>query len=201
MTTEQWAVAAVIVVAVILLAWLVVREQRRKQSIHLRQRFGPEYARVVAERGSQAQAESELLAREKRVERLKIVPLSPAEAARFSQAWGQLQSQFVDNPTGVVIEADRLVRDLMVKRGYPMTDFERRAADISVHHATVVDTYRSARDIAARSQQGTASTEDLRKAVVYYRSLFDELLEVRSGGPAPAATAAAPARKNEEVHS
>jgi len=204
MTTEQWAVAAVIVVAVILVAWLVVREQRRKQSIHLRQRFGPEYARVVSERGSQAQAESELLAREKRVERLKIVPLAPAEATRFSQAWGQLQAQFVDNPTGVVIEADRLVRDLMVKRGYPMADFERRAADISVHHPTLVDTYRCARDIAARSQQGTASTEDLRKAVVYYRSLFDELLEVRNAPPAEAPAAApvaATARKDEEVHS
>lgn len=200
MTTEQWAVAAVIVVALILLAWLVVREQRRKQSVHLRQRFGPEYARVVSERGDRAKAESELLAREKRVEGLKIVPLSPTDAARFSQAWGQLQTQFVDNPTGVVIEADRLVRDLMVKRGYPMADFERRAADISVHHPTVVETYRSARDIAARSQQGAASTEDLRKAVVYYRALFDELLEVRSGSATTAATAA-PLRRDEEVHS
>jgi len=125
--------------------------------------------------------------------------LARAVGQHFSQAWGQLQSQFVDNPTGVVIEADRLVRDLMVKRGYPMADFERRAADISVHHPTVVDTYRSARDIAARSQQGTASTEDLRKAVVYYRSLFDELLEVRRDPAAASADAAA--RKDEEVHS
>src|SRR5581483_6801404 len=132
----------------------------------------------------------------------KIIPLAPADAARFSQAWGQLQAQFVDNPTGVVIEADRLVRDLMVKRGYPMADFERRAADISVNHPTVVDTYRSARDIAARSQQGTASTEDLRKAVVYYRSLFDELLEVRSGSAAaPGAAPAATDRRDAEVHS
>jgi hypothetical protein len=108
------------------------------------------------------------------------VPLSPSDAARFSDAWATLQTRFVDNPRGTVVEADRLVRDLMIKRGYPMADFEHRAADISVDHPQLVETYRAAQTIAARDERGEASTEELRKAVVYYRALFDELLEVRS---------------------
>jgi hypothetical protein len=169
----------VILLALIAAAWLITRERRRKQSLRLQQRFGPEYSRVISERGDRTRAESELMAREKRVERLKLVSLSTEDAGKFSQAWNLLQTQFVDNPKGVVIEADRLVRDLMVKRGYPMADFERRAADISVDYPTVVEAYRSARAIAVRGRQGQASTEELRKAVVYYRTLFDELLEVR----------------------
>ena len=120
-----------------------------------------------------------MLAREKRVDRLRLVPLTAEDAAKFGQVWGALQTRFVDNPRGVVVEADRLVRDLMIKRGYPMADFERRAADISVDYPTVVEAYRSARAIVVRDQQGEANTEELRKAVVYYRTLFDELLEVR----------------------
>ncbi|HEY6483360.1 MAG TPA: hypothetical protein VIY54_07520 [Steroidobacteraceae bacterium] len=176
---QTWVIAIIVVLALIALAIVAARSQRQRQSRRLQQRFGPEYERLVAAHGNRTKAESELRAREKRVERLTIVPLAPAEAARFSQEWGKLQSRFVDNPKGVVAEADRLVRDLMVKRGYPMGDFERRAADISVDHPTLVDTYRSAQSIAARDQHGQASTEELRKAVVYYRALFDELLEVR----------------------
>jgi hypothetical protein len=176
---QGWIITAIVVLLLIAVAWLLARQQQSKR---LRQRFGPEYDRLVAERGDRAKAESELRAREKRVERLKILPLSPADAAKFAQEWGVLQSRFVDNPRGVVMQADRLVRDLMVKRGYPMEDFERRADDISVHHPTVVETYRLARAIALRDQRGEASTEDLRKAVVYFRTLFDELLEVRAAG-------------------
>jgi hypothetical protein len=183
---QTWVIVAVIVLALLGVAWLLTRERRRKQSLRLRQRFGPEYSRVVGERGNRAKAEAELLARERRVEHLKLVPLATEDAARFSQEWGVLQARFVDNPRNVVIEADRLVRDLMVKRGYPMADFERRAADISVDHPAVVDAYRSARAIAERDQQGQASTEELRKAVVFYRSLFDELLEIRTGRPVTA---------------
>jgi hypothetical protein len=174
-----WIMAALIVVGLVALAWVLERERKRRQSIRLQQRFGPEYQRIVSERGDRDKAETELVAREKRVERLEIIPLSAEDAARFSKAWGGLQGRFVDQPKSVVIEADQLVRDLMVKRGYPMGDFERRAADISVHHPTVVETYRSAQAIAGRAQRGNASTEDLRKAVVFYRTLFDELLEVR----------------------
>lgn len=186
---QTWVIVAVVLLALVAVAWLITRERHRKQSLRLRQRFGPEYSRVISERGNRTKAEAELLAREKRVERLKLVSLSTEDAAKFSQEWSVLQTRFVDNPRGVVVEADRLVRDLMVRRGYPMADFERRAADISVDHPTVVEAYRSARTIAERDQQGQASTEDLRKAVVFYRTLFDELLEVQQARPTPAANA------------
>jgi hypothetical protein len=176
---QTWVIAAVIVLALVAAAWLIAREQHRRQSLRLRQRFGPEYERVVSDRGDRNRAEAELLAREKRVGRLKLVALTAPDATRFGQAWGVLQTQFVDNPRVAVVEADRLVRDLMVKRGYPMDDFERRAADLSVDYPTVVEAYRSARAIAVRDQQEQASTEELRKAFVHYRTLFDELLEVR----------------------
>lgn len=177
--TQTWIIlAGVMVLAVIALAaWFVYQ---KKQSHRLQQRFGPEYGRTVDELGSREKAESELKARENRVERLNIVPLAPPEAARFSQAWEVLQGRFVDNPKGVVIQADQLVRELMLKRGYPMENFEHRAADISVDHPAVVDHYRAAQAIAVRDERGEADTEELRKAVVHYRVLFDELLEVRA---------------------
>jgi hypothetical protein len=153
--------------------------QKRKHSRRLQQRFGPEYDRAVNELGDRSKAEAELEAREKRVERLDIVALAPADAVKFNQAWSALQSRFVDNPKGVVVQADRLVYELMAKRGYPMGDFERRAADISVDHPAVVSNYRTARAIALRDERGEADTEELRKAVVHYRALFQELLEVR----------------------
>ncbi len=171
-------VAGVSIIALLALAaWLL--SKRKKQSLRLQQRFGPEYGRTVDELGGRAKAESELKAREKRVDHLNITELVPSEAARFSQAWSELQSRFVDNPKGVVMQADQLVRELMLKRGYPMGDFERRAADISVDYPTVVNNYRAAQAIAIRDHRGEANTEDLRQAVVHYRALFDELLEVR----------------------
>jgi hypothetical protein len=166
-------------------AWFYIR---RRQSHRLSQRFGPEYGHTVDKLGSRGKAEAELKARESRVERLNIVALTPTDAARFSQAWSDLQGRFVDNPKGVVVQADQLVRELMGKRGYPVADFERRAADISVDHPAVVDHYRAAQGIALRDKRGEADTEELRKAVVHYRALFDELLEV--GVVKPAATRA-----------
>jgi len=176
-TQQTWIVLAVVVVVALiaLAAWLLYS---KRQSHRLEQRFGPEYARAVDEMGSRTKAESELKTREKRVEKLHIVPLTPPEAARFDQAWKALQASFIDNPKGVVAQADQLVRELLLKRGYPMGDFERRAADISVDHPAVVDNYRAAQAIAARDLRGETNTEDLRKAVVHYRALFDELLEV-----------------------
>lgn len=180
--TQTWIIlAGVIVLALIALAaWFFYR---KKQSHRLQQRFGPEYGRTVDEFGSREKAESELKARENRVEHLNIVPLAQPEAARFSQAWEVLQGRFVDNPKGVVVQADQLVRELMLKRGYPMGDFERRAADISVDHPAVVEHYRAAQAIAVRDERGEADTEELRKAVVHYRVLFDELLEVSAVKP------------------
>ena len=172
-------ILAVIVALVVLaaVAWLVVQQQR---STRLKRRFGAEYDAAVSQFHSRTKAEAELLRREQRVAGLTIIPLTPADFSRFSQAWAALQSRFVDNPTGVVAEADQLVRELMTKRGYPVGDFEARAADISVDHPAVVANYRAAHVIADRDVNGTADTEELRKAVVHYRTLFEELLEAET---------------------
>jgi hypothetical protein len=154
-------------------AWVFYK---KKQSHRLQQRFGPEYDRTVNDLRSRTKGESELKARERRVELLSIVPLAPAEAAAFTQAWNVLQGRFVDDPKAAVAQADQLVRELMLKRGYPMGDFERRAADISVDHPIVVENYRAAQAIVVREKGAEADTEELRKAVVHYRALFDELL-------------------------
>ncbi len=168
-------ICAVAVVLVAGIAWLAYQGARSKR---LRERFGPEYDAVARRLGSKAKAEKELRQREKRVDKFQIVPLSSAEIARFSSAWTRLQGSFVDDPKGVLIEADRLVRELLTKRGYPVADFELRAADISVDHPIVVNNYRAAQRIVSLDQRGEASTEDLRKAVVHFRALFDELLGV-----------------------
>ena len=170
-------VGVLLAAGVILVVFLIMHERKKARSRHLQQRFGPEYNRAVQTAGSREKAEAELEARETRVERLKLVALPAAEAARFAQEWEALQIRFVDNPAGAVGEADHLVRELMLRRGYPMSDFERRAADISVHHPIVVDNYRAAQAIAARSVRGEATTEELRRAVVHYRALFEDLLE------------------------
>jgi hypothetical protein len=175
---------AILLLAIIAAVFLIARERKRAQSQRLRQRFGAEYSRVVDRVGDRDKAEAELKAREARVERFKLVALPPAEAARFAREWELLQARFVDQPSGVVGEADRLVRELMLKRGYPMGDFEHRAADISVHHPEVVGNYRVAQAIAARELRGEATTEDLRKAVVHYRALFEDLLEFNQPGNA-----------------
>ena len=174
--------AAVLIVALIAVAAWAAAQRRRKESGRLQQRFGPEYVRLVNEVG-RSKAEAELAAREKRVEGLDIVALSPADATKFRQAWVAIQSRFVDDPKASVVEADHLVYDLMAKRGYPMGDFERRAADISVDHPAVVSNYRAARAIALRDDRSEANTEELRKAVVHYRALFQDLLEVRESEP------------------
>lgn len=176
---SHWIIAAVVLAigVVALAAWFSA--QKKRQSQRLRQRFGSEYDRAVTEFGGRAKAEAALKAREKRVEGLDIIALAPADAARFTQAWAALQGRFVDNPKAAVVQADQLVRELMLKRGYPMGDFERRAADISVDHPALVETYRAAQTIALRNERGEADTEALRKAVVHYRALFDELLQVR----------------------
>ncbi len=168
--------AGVILTALIALAaWLVYRNN---QSHHLQDRFGPEYKRALDDHGSRTKAEAELLEREKRVSKFNIVPLSRSDADRFGQRWKTLQGRFVDDPRGAVMEADLLVREVMQTRGYPMGDFDSLAADLSVDHPVVVDNYRAAQDIVRRDQRGESDTEALRNAVVHYRALFHELLEV-----------------------
>ena len=183
METHTLAAVAVIVLLLVIAALLLTRK-RRSERLH--DRFGPEYDRTVEAMGSRDKAEAELRARKKRVEKLDIVPLAPEEAARFRSAWSALQGRFVDSPQGALAQADRLVRDLMAQRGYPMGDFESRAADISVDHPLVVQHYRAAHEIAVRDLDGQADTEALRQAVVHYRALFAELLEVAAPRRAPA---------------
>jgi hypothetical protein len=165
-------VVGVLVLAVI--GWLVWQRQRSEQ---LKARYGPEYTRTVNELGDTRRAESELIKRQERVAALDIRPLSAAQQTRFQQQWRVVQTRFVDDPKGAVTDADALVEDAMRTRGYPVSDFDQRAADLSVHHPRVVENYRAARDIAHRHRRGEATTEDLRQAMVYYRELFQDLLE------------------------
>jgi FtsZ-interacting cell division protein ZipA len=171
-------IIVVAIVAVLVIVWAVARKQR---SAKLRRRFGAEYDRTVRDTGPQ-RAETVLLERERRVERFTFRELGAEEREKFVTEWRVVQSRFVDDPRGAVRQADLLVDRLMLARGYPVADFEQRAADISVEHAGVVDNYRAAHQIALRHRQGQATTEDLRNAIIYYRSLFDELLQTDSIG-------------------
>jgi FtsZ-interacting cell division protein ZipA len=175
---DQKLLIALIVVAVIVVAVLVIGAMRRR-SRELKDRFGSEYDRLVREKGDPRKAEAELVAREKRVKKFELQPLADADRKRFSEAWLAAQARFVDDPKGAVAEANRLVKEVMLARGYPVTDFEHRSADLSVDHPHLVTNYRAAHDIAARSERNEATTEELRTAVVHYRALFEELLEAR----------------------
>jgi hypothetical protein len=148
-----------------------------RRSLHLKERFGPEYERTRNEAGNIWRAEAALAAREKRVQKLNIRPLTPDEIGRFSEMWQHVQTLFVDDPKGAIREADQLVNAVMSARGYPTEDFNQRIADISVDHPIVVEHYRAARAIVERNQQGTASTEDMRQAIIHYRALFEDLLK------------------------
>lgn len=167
-------IVAIAVVALAVVAWGLFQKMRTKR---LRGRFGPEYERTVRQIGDRRKAEEELEARKKRVEKLTLRLLTPEEQTRFGKEWKAAQTRFVDDPKGAVADANRLVKEVMQARGYPMADFEQRAADISVDHPRVVSNYRSAREIASSCAEGKASTEDLRQAVIDYRGLFEELLE------------------------
>jgi hypothetical protein len=176
MSTNMLIVIVAAILFVMVAAWLFAERRRRER---LRTRFGPEYERTLREAGDPRRAESLLEHREQRVGKYQIRPLSGDESQRFGQAWRGLQARFVDDPSAAVREADTLVTELMTVRGYPMTEFERRAEDLSVDHPAVVEHYRQAHGIAERDLAKTASTEDLRQAVVHYRALFEDLLEVR----------------------
>ena len=174
MTTTTVVLIVVVIVVAALLAWYFLRQERSKK---LRSRFGPEYDHALHEYGSQTKAEDALLARQRRIEKIHIRPLSNQERDRFAAEWNRVQARFVDDPAGSILEADRLVNDAMTARGYPMTEFENRAGDLSVDHAHEVRNYRAAHEVRVRCDEGQAGTEDLRQALVYYRDLFDELLE------------------------
>jgi len=170
-------IAAGTILVIAVLAWLYIRK-RRNTTATLRKKFGPEYERAVLTHGSERKAEAKLEDREKRVDKLNIRDLDRMEHERFSKLWESIQSRFIDSPKGAVTEADDLVSSVMKARGYPVTDFDQRAADISVDHPRVVENYRSAHEIALRVGKDAATTEDLRTAMIHYRSLFDELVQV-----------------------
>ena len=177
MDPKLWVLAAAVIVIIAVLVLLYMRK-RRNTTADLRKKFGPEYDRAVLVHGAGRKAEAKLEDREKRVEKLNIRDLDPIEHERFSKRWEAVQFRFVDSPKGAVTEADDLLSSLMKARGYPVSDFDQRAADISVDHPRVVENYRSAHEIALRVGKDEATTEELRTAMIHYRSLFDELVQL-----------------------
>jgi hypothetical protein len=174
MSQWAWILIAVLVIVVIgVVAWSV---SRRRKSARLREHFGPEYDRTVGELGEQRAAEAELAAREKKRKKLDIVELSPEARQEHAATWQRVQAEFVDDPVDAVGRAERLVTRVMRERGYPIDDFEQRAADVSVDHPDIVDNYRSAHAIYQSQQNGQIETEAARQAFVHYRALFDRLL-------------------------
>src|ERR1017187_7588224 len=166
----------IIVAAVALVIVAVILFTRERQHKHLKQQFGPEYDRAVEQHGDARHAETVLIDREKRVEKFALRPLTPSDRERYAEDWAAIQRRFVDDPSSAVNQADTLVNTVLAARGYPVSDFDQRAADISVNYPSLVQNYRSAREVMQRHSQSQSSTEDLRLAMVNFRSLFDELL-------------------------
>jgi hypothetical protein len=177
MTVWAWIlIAAIVVVAIpaVIVTVGIVRSRRKTQ--RLKEHYGHEYERLLSENGSEKAANRELTTRERKRSKLDIVPLTPASLSNFTARWQEVQASFVDNPASAVSVADRLITEVMRERGYPVDDFDRRAADISVDHPEIVDNYRAAHGINT-SQQDDVSTEQQRDAFVHYRALFEKLLE------------------------
>jgi hypothetical protein len=178
-TLMENPVVVVLVIALVaacaVAGWLYYQ---KKRSERLQFRFGPEYDRALSEHHDQGEAERDLKERADRVEQLNIRRLDRDERNRFAERWRQVQAQFVDGPNRATDEADELVGEVMAARGYPVGDFEQRAADVSVNHPRVVEHYRVAHMIALRNARGDADTEQLRQALVHFRALFEDLLEV-----------------------
>ncbi|GAS88391.1 hypothetical protein [Mycolicibacterium brisbanense] len=191
MPTWSWIVIAVVVLIIVVLALIAgASMMRKKRSDRLKDQFGPEYERAVDTAGGQRAAEKELLARERKHNKLDITELTPQSRARYEQAWQETQARFVDDPSQSVSEADRLVTEVLRERGYPIDDFEQRAADISVDHPKVVEHYRAGHILHLAQQRGEIGTEAQREALVHYRTLFEELLrpdhETRDTAETPA---------------
>lgn len=175
MPSWVWVLIAIVVVA--LVAVVVWQALARRRTGRLQEQFGPEYERALGTTDSKQEAEAELQAREERRRQLEIRPLPQASRDRYLQSWQSVQGQFVDDPRGAVASADSLIQSVMAERGYPIEDFDQRAADVSVDHPLVVENYREGHRLAQASAEGSDSTEDLRQAMRHYRALFDELVE------------------------
>ena len=169
-----------VLITLITIIWLSLRSRRTKE---LKSRFGPEYRRVARAEGDASQAEHVLLQREKRVHQLDIKPLTETQKNEFADAWEHAQAEFVDDPTAAVSHADVLVQEVMNVRGYPVSDFDQRVADVSVDHPAVAQNYRLAHEIAERNEQEEVRMEKLREAMLHYRALFADLLH--DGGLSP----------------
>jgi hypothetical protein len=176
----EWIlIAAVVVVAVVAAVVAISMVSFRMRTRRLKGHYGGEYERLVSETGSEKGAVRELTGRERKRGKLDIVPLTPSALSDFTARWQEVQAGFVDNPATAVGVADRLVTEVMRQRGYPVDDFDRRAADISVDHPQIVDNYRAAHGIHVSEQH--ANTEQQREAFVHYRALFEKLLETTNG--------------------
>jgi hypothetical protein len=173
-------VAAVLAIVLVLAAWMYMSRRRRER---LRERFGPEYERTLRETGDEARAEKVLEDRAKKVASFRIRILDRDEATRYREAWRRVQARFVDQPGEAVIDADRLIADVMHSRGYPATDAATRPDLLSVEHAATVEHYRAAHDIVQRGERGAADTEDLRQAMVHYQALFADLVGAEADEP------------------
>jgi hypothetical protein len=174
---STWIIAPALIFVGFLIAIAITVIARRRRTDQLRRTFGPEYDRTLREQeGNARRAEATLVDREKRVESFPLRTLSPVDREGYAMEWATVQRRFVEDPSAAVGTADRLVTRVMMDRGYPMSDFEQRAADISVSYPAVVQNYRAAHDIVTRHSDGGVSTEELRRAMVHYRSLFNELL-------------------------
>ncbi len=176
LTPTEMAVAGAIVVAIVLSLVAVIWLVRRTHAQRMRKLYGPEYDRLVAEMGSRSRAEKRLAERARRVSQYDIQPLSEMDRARYLRVWRSVQARFVDDPGDAVAQADQLLSEAMADRGYPVADFDRRAADLSIHYPTVTQNYRAGHDIALKHRTGKATTEDLRQAMIHYRALFQELV-------------------------
>jgi type II secretory pathway pseudopilin PulG len=172
-------VASVVIVVALVIVAVSFASSRRKTE-RLKEHYGHEYERLASEAGGQKAAERELAARERKRDKLDIVPLTQSALSDFTTRWNQVQTAFVDNPAAAVGVADRLVTEVMRERGYPVDNFDQRAADISVDHPQIVDNYRAAHGIHLSQERGEVSTEEQREAFVHYRALFEKLLETTS---------------------
>jgi hypothetical protein len=175
--SPTYIIIAVVAILVIMGAIMAPMFARRRKSQKFQNKYGPEYDRTVESAGNEKKAQAELNGRQKHVDTLNIRPLSVSERERYQAEWTAIQAKFVDQPGQATVEADHLIMEVMKVRAYPVSDFDQRAADISVNYPTLVSNYRAAREIAIKNEQQTATTEELRQAMIHYRSLFDELLK------------------------